>query len=107
MLEHGADPDEVNEDGLAVAAVAAIAWVLRHVSIDHHTVGWRMAEPSRLVCLHLAEGPPAAWGARNVLMHRSLDIGEHRSATRAWPGFSGGLDPAAALLDSRKRILTS
>ena len=83
VLEQGAEADEVNEHRLAVAAVAAVAGVLGHVGINNHAVSGRIAEALRLVRLPLAEGLPAARGARHVLVHRSVDFRHLGPATGA------------------------
>jgi hypothetical protein len=59
-VENGTEPDQVDEDRLPVASVAAVTGVLRHVGVYDETVGRRIAEALGLIGLHFTEDLPTA-----------------------------------------------
>ncbi|MBV8996684.1 MAG: hypothetical protein JO287_23940 [Pseudonocardiales bacterium] len=98
MFDYGTETDEMNEDGFAVAAVAAVARVLRHVGIDHQPVGRPIAEPLRFIGLYLAEGvqQPGELVRRRVLV---LEVGPLGAAARGTPVFRPSQGGPSGLAD--------
>lgn len=82
LLKHGTEAGQVNEHGLAIAAVASISGMLRHVCVDDDAMGGWISEPEGLVCLDLPKELPTAGGARDILVHWSGHVGHSRSALR-------------------------
>ena len=80
VFQARAQPNEVDEDRLAIAPVGAIAGMLGHVGIDDKPTSGRKSEPLHLIRLHLHERVPAAGGTCNVRMDGGVEIREQASA---------------------------
>ena len=80
VFQAGAQPNEVDEDRLAIAPVGAIAGMLGHVSIDDKPTSGRIPEPLHLIRLHLHERVPAAGRTWNVRVDGGVEIHEQPSA---------------------------